>query len=103
MTISPDLTDHPARVLIVDDEPHNRQLLEVMLAPAGYHLLSAASGEEALEMVATQAPDLILLDIMMPGIDGYQVAAKIKGDRATSNIPIIMVTALDDRQSRMFG
>ncbi len=74
-----------------------------MLAPEGFHLLTAASGEEALAMVAQQPPDLILLDIMMPGMDGYQVAAKIKGDLATKSIPVIMVTALDDRSARMLG
>ena len=79
------------------------QLLEVMLAPEGFLLLTAASGEEALAMVAQQPPDLILLDIMMPGMDGYQVAAKIKGNLATKNIPVIMVTALDDRNARMLG
>ena len=99
----PDIAYHQARILIVDDERYNRQLLEVMLAPEGFHLLTAASGEEALAMVAQQPPDLILLDIMMPGMDGYQVAAKIKGDRATKNIPVIMVTALDDRSARMLG
>jgi len=99
-----DIADQPpARVLIVDDELHNRQLLEVMLTPEGFFLQTATSGEEALEMVAQQPPDLILLDIMMPGMDGYQVAGKIKSNRATANIPVIMVTALDDRQSRMFG
>src|ERR1700692_4069530 len=103
MNPSPDVADHPARILIVDDERHNRQLLEVMLAPDGFHLLTAASGEEALAMVAQQPPDLILLDIMMPGMDGYQVAAKIKGDLATRNIPVILVTALDDRNARMRG
>ena len=76
----PDLVaDHPARILIVDDEPHNRQLLEVMLTPEGFCLLTAASGEEALAMVAQQPPDLILLDVMMPGMDGYQVAAQDQG------------------------
>src|SRR5580693_8724088 len=103
MKTSVDTAGHPARVLIVDDELHNRQLLEVMLAAEGVALQTASSGEEALEMVAAQPPDLILLDIMMPGIDGYQVAAKIKSNRATSNIPVIMVTALDDQKSRMFG
>ena len=103
MNPRPDIADHPARILIVDDERHNRQLLEVMLAPEGFLLLTAASGEEALAMVAQQPPDLILLDIMMPGMDGYQVAAKIKGNLATKNIPIIMVTALDDRNARMLG
>jgi PAS domain S-box-containing protein len=95
--------DDPARILIVDDDVHNRELMDLMLGSEGYLLLTAASGEEALAMVAEQAPDLILLDIMMPGIDGYQVAAKIKGNLATKNIPIIMITALDDRNARMLG
>jgi len=103
MNLSLDLTGHPARVLIVDDELRNRELLEVMLTPEGVTLQTAGSGEEALAMVAEHPPDLILLDVMMPGIDGYQVAAKIKSSRATANIPVIMVTALDDRKSRMFG
>ncbi|MEP7324323.1 MAG: response regulator [Gemmatimonadota bacterium] len=93
----------PARVLIVDDEPHDRTLLEVMLGPEGFVLQTAASGEEALAMVARQPPDLILLDLMMPGMDGYQVSAAIKANIATRNIPIIMVTALDDRRARMLG
>jgi two-component system NtrC family sensor kinase len=103
MNPSPDIADHPARILIVDDERQNRQVLEVMLSPEGFHLLTAASGEEALAMVAQQPPDLILLDIMMPGMDGYQVTAKIKGNLATQNIPVIMVTAMDDRNATMLG
>jgi signal transduction histidine kinase/response regulator RpfG family c-di-GMP phosphodiesterase len=95
--------DHPARVLIVDDERHNRQLLEVMLAPEGFHLLAACNGEEALAIVARQAPDLILLDVMMPGMDGYEVTARIKADPATTHIPVVIVTALEDRQARMIG
>jgi signal transduction histidine kinase len=93
----------PPRILIVDDEPHNRALLEVMLAPEGFVLQAAATGEDALAMVHEEAPDLILLDVMMPGMDGYQVTAAIKDDPATSNIPIIMVTALDDHDARMLG
>jgi PAS domain S-box-containing protein len=99
----PDVADHPARILIVDDERHNRRLLEVMLEQEGYRLLTASSGNEALAMVAQQRPDLILLDIMMPGLDGYQVTSKIKGDPAAKNIPIIIITALDDREDRMRG
>ena len=98
-----DIGYHPARVLIVDDERHNRDLLEVMLAPEGLLLQTAASGEEALAKVAQEPPDLILLDIMMPGMDGYQVVANIKGNAATKNIPVIMVTALDDRNAKMGG
>jgi PAS domain S-box-containing protein len=103
MTSSAGLIDHPARILIVDDERHNRQLLEVMLAREGLVLLSAASGEEALAMVAQHSPDLILLDIMMPGMDGYAVVAAIKNNASTKNIPVIMVTALDDRDARLLG
>jgi PAS domain S-box-containing protein len=103
MSTSLDVADHPARILIVDDERLNRELLEVMLTPEGYQLVSASSGEEALAMVTQQAPDLILLDVMMPGTDGYDVAGKIKGNPATKNIPIIMVTALEDRKARLLG
>ena len=103
MSPRPDVADHPPRILIVDDERANRELLKVMLTPEGFLPLTAASGEEALAMVAQQPPDLILLDIMMPGMDGYQVAAKLKGDLSTRNIPVIMVTALDDRNARMLG
>ena len=103
MNPRPDVREHPARLLIVDDDHHNRQLLEVMLAPEGFHLMTAASGEEALAMVAQHPPDLILLDIMMPGMDGYQVAGTLKANPATKNIPIIVITSLDDRNARMLG
>jgi signal transduction histidine kinase len=103
MNPGPDTADRPASVLIVDDERHNRALLEVMLAPEGFHLLTAASGEQALAMVAEQPPDLILLDVMMPGMDGYQIAAVIKDNPASKHIPIIMITALDDHDARLSG
>ncbi|MEO8432787.1 MAG: response regulator, partial [Acidobacteriota bacterium] len=99
----PRIADRPARILIVDDERHNRQLLEVMLAPEGFVLQTAANGEDALASVANDPPDLILLDIMMPGMNGYEVATRIKSNEGTNNIPIIMVTALDDRDARMLG
>jgi len=99
----PDVAEHRPRILIVDDERPNRELLKVMLTPEGFLPLTATSGEEALAMVAQEPPDLILLDVMMPGLDGYQVAAKLKGGLSTRNIPVIMVTALDDRNARMLG
>jgi signal transduction histidine kinase len=95
--------DVPPRVLIVDDERRNAELLKVMLLPEGYVLLTATSGEDALALLADQQPDLILLDVMMPGMDGYQVATRIKQNPATNNIPVIMLTALDDRNARMVG
>jgi PleD family two-component response regulator len=91
------------RILIVDDDRPSRQLLEVMLMPEGFLLLTAASGEEALAIVAQQSPDLILLDAMMPRMDGYQVAARIKGNLATRNIPVIMVTGQDDHHAGMLA
>ena len=97
------MADHPARILIVDDERRNRELLEVMLAPDGFQLQSAASGEEALAMVAAHALDLILLDVMMPGMDGYEVTSRLKGHASTKHIPIIMITALNDRDARLRG
>ena len=92
-----------SRVLIVDDERQNRDLLEVMLAGEGLDLLTAATGEDALAIVARNPPDLILLDIMMPGMDGYQVAIAIKRNAATRHIPIVMVTGLDDPNARLLG
>ena len=103
MNPKPRRPNHAARILIVDDERQNRQLLEVMLAPEGYLLQTAARGEEALAMVAQRPPDLILLDVMMPGMNGYEVAGTIKGNLATKHIPVIMVTALDDGNARLLG
>lgn len=99
----PTAAGHAPRILIVDDERRNRQLLEVMLGGEGYDLATATGGAEALEMVAAQRPNLILLDVMMPGMNGYEVAASLKVDPATRHIPIIILTALDDRNSRIHG
>ncbi|GAC1607767.1 MAG: hypothetical protein NVS3B26_02160 [Mycobacteriales bacterium] len=92
-----------ATVLIVDDEPTNRKLLETLLQSDGYRTTTAATGELALVSVAEDRPDLILLDVMMPGMDGYEVAGTLKADAATANIPIIIVSALDDRGARIHG
>ncbi len=92
-----------ARILIVDDERQNRAVLEEMLAQEGYALPGADSGEAALAMIAQEPPDLILLDVLMPGVDGFEVTERLKGSPATSNIPIILVTALDDRSGRLRG
>jgi len=91
----------PATILIVDDESPNRRLLEALLGHEGYVTRSAASGEEALAAIADDPPDLILLDVMMPGLDGRQVARAVKADPATRKIPIIMVTAQTDREARL--
>ena len=97
------MTPRQATILIVDDEPRNRSLLEALLQPEGYLTVTTNSGEEALAMVAEKPPDLILLDVMMPGMDGYDVAAKLKANPATRNLPIIMLSALGDRSSKLAG
>ena len=85
-----------AMVLIVDDEPLNVDLLEQELGTAGYRTLSATSGEEALAATAKRRPDLILLDVMMSGIDGYETCQRLKAGEATRAIPVIFLTALTD-------
>jgi CheY-like chemotaxis protein len=87
------MTDLPHTVLIVDDELQSRKLLELLLQPEGYRTVTAATGKEALASIKAKQPDLILLDAMMPGMDGHQVAKILKASAETSNIPIIMVTA----------
>jgi putative two-component system response regulator len=89
-----------ARILIVDDEPDNRALLEIILKWEGFTTLTADSGEEALAVAAQYDPDLMLLDLMMPGIDGYEVTARMKENHVTRSIPIVMITAMNDRVTR---
>ncbi|MGN2387303.1 putative bifunctional diguanylate cyclase/phosphodiesterase [Pseudomonas syringae] len=97
------MTQPAATILIVDDDVHVRDLLEVLLQNQGYETLTAESGEQALAMVDARAPDLILLDIMMPGMDGYEVASVLKAGKGTANIPIIMLSALDEQGARLSG
>ena len=80
-------------ILCVDDEPANLKLLENILVPRGYEVVSAANGEDALLKIKTRTIDLVLLDLMMPGMDGLQVSRKIKDNKKYRNIPIIMLTA----------
>jgi adenylate cyclase len=85
--------ESPAKLLVVDDTPHNVRLLEAVLSPRGYRVLAASSGLEALEKVGAERPDLILLDIVMPGLDGFEVCRRLRADPATRFLPIIMITA----------
>src|SRR4051812_17816381 len=93
------------RILIVDDEPLNRELLHAFLEDLGHELIDAASGEEALEIAASRAPDLVLLDVLMPGIDGLETLARLKQLAAQRKtfLPVVLVTALYDRASRQRG
>lgn len=88
--------DTPSRVLIVDDNPQNAELLQAYLEPMNYDILIAADGLEALEKIETFVPDIILLDIMMPRMSGFEVCKRIKKNLKTADIPVVMVTALNE-------
>jgi two-component system cell cycle response regulator len=92
-----------ARVLVVDDILPNVKLLEAKLASEYYDVLTATSGPEAIEKVKSDSPDIILLDVMMPGMDGFEVCKIIKSDPAYAHIPVVMVTALTDATDRVRG
>jgi two-component system cell cycle response regulator len=85
-----------ARILLVDDNEQNVELLEAYLEELGGTLRTARDGVEALEAVAAERPDLIVLDVMMPRMSGFQVCKKLKGDAATRSIRVLMVTALNE-------
>jgi two-component system alkaline phosphatase synthesis response regulator PhoP len=88
-------TDRPARILIAEDTPQAAELLEAFLADTDYELRIAADGEQTLQQVASWQPDLILLDIMMPRISGFEVCKRLRASPATRDIAILMITALD--------
>lgn len=90
-------------ILIVDDTETGREILEALLYSPAYQLVFAVNGFEALEKAAAMTPDLILLDVMMPGMDGFEVCRRLRADAHLAEIPIILVTALDDRNSRIRG
>tara|TARA_R110002111_G_scaffold44689_4_gene81319 strand:+ start:253 stop:1311 length:1059 start_codon:yes stop_codon:yes gene_type:complete len=92
-----------SKILIVDDEPRNRRLLIALMSQEDYELEEASNGKQALMLATSFKPDLILLDAMMPEMDGFQVAMTLKNDSQTVGIPIIMVTALGDQKSRERG
>jgi class 3 adenylate cyclase len=91
------------RILVVDDTPQNVKLLGDLLTAKGYEVTTAASGEQALESIARQPPDLVLLDIMMPGLSGYEVCRKIRENPATALLPVVLATSLDPNQERVKG
>jgi adenylate cyclase len=91
------------RVLVVDDQAPNRKLLADLLSTQGYAIDLAESGEAALVRIRTDAPDLVLLDVVMPGLNGYEVCRQLRAEAATSVLPIVMVTALDPAEERIKG
>jgi adenylate cyclase len=92
-----------ARILAVDDQPHNLRLLVDLLSARGYDVVTAASGAEALGKIESERPDLVLLDVIMPNMNGYEVCRKIREIPETAVLPIVMITALDPGEERVKG
>ncbi len=92
-----------AKILVVDDTPANVKLLADLLAVKGYAVATASSGEEGLAKVAAEMPDLVLLDVMMPGMSGYDVCRKIRANPETALLPVVLVTSLDPQHERING
>ncbi|MGH8674465.1 MAG: response regulator, partial [Burkholderiales bacterium] len=92
-----------AKILVIDDTPANVKLLADLLTVKGYEAVTASNGEEGLKRLAGERPDLVLLDIMMPGMNGYEVCRAIRADAANGVLPVVMVTSLDPTQERIKG
>jgi class 3 adenylate cyclase len=95
------MMDPAWKILVVDDTPQNIKVLDAILSPRGYRVVTARSGAEALQKVRDEAPDLVLLDILMPGMSGYEVAQRLRADPATGVLPIVMVTALGAQEEKV--
>ncbi|MGH7537030.1 MAG: ATP-binding response regulator, partial [Gemmatimonadales bacterium] len=91
------------RVLVVDDQDANRLLLRDLLEAQGHDVIEAVDGAEALQRVAEGAPDVVLLDVGMPGMDGFEVCRRLKAEQTTASIPVLLVTALNQRDHRLLG
>jgi two-component system cell cycle response regulator len=92
-----------ARILVVDDIEANVKLLEAKLTAEYYDVITAFDGPTGLAMAAAEKPDIVLLDVMMPGMDGFEVCRRLKDDPLTRHIPVVLVTALDGRADRIAG
>jgi DNA-binding response OmpR family regulator len=91
----------PGKILVVDDDPGNREVLEELLRMRGYAVVTAASGYEALELVKADPPDLVLLDVNMPGLSGYEVCQKLRENPTTHLLPVVIVTALEGQEEKI--
>jgi class 3 adenylate cyclase/CheY-like chemotaxis protein len=95
------MTERIWKILVVDDTPQNIKVLDAILSPRGYRVATARSGAEALQKVRDEAPDLVLLDIVMPGMSGYEVVQRLRDDPATRVLPVVMVTALGAQEEKV--
>lgn len=95
--------DKPAVILVVDDELMNREMLQICLSSEGHEVVQAQSGEKALETIAERKPDLVLTDVRMHGMSGYQLCTRLKADAATRTIPVVIVTGLGSDEDKQQG
>lgn len=98
-----EMVDGPPRILVVDDHPDNVEIIDARLSSRGYKVARASNGQEALDQVQAETPHLILCDVMMPVMDGYEVSRRVKNDESLPYIPIILVTARDSTQDKVDG
>lgn len=94
---------NPENLLIVEDDPDVAEMIAVFFRGKGYHVVTAERGEEGLDACQTRPPDLVILDIRLPDLDGYEVARRLRADRHTSHIPIVFLTERRERQDRLYG
>jgi two-component system response regulator VicR len=91
------------KIMVIDDEPDLLEVVKLILESDGYQVVTAGSGQEALNVIEKDMPDLVLLDIIMPRMDGWEVFSRIKSNPKTENIPVIMLTAKDQRIDKLIG
>lgn len=91
------------KIMVVDDEPDLLEVVKLILESDGYQVVTAGSGQEALDNIEKEKPDLVLLDIIMPKMDGWEVFSRIKSNPKTTSIPVIMLTAKDQRIDKLIG
>jgi two-component system cell cycle response regulator len=93
----------PGRILVVDDVATNRFIARAKLTASYYDVIEVEDGEQAIEIAGREQPDLILLDVLMPGIDGFETCRRLKAAQKTQHIPVVMLTVLDDQADRLRG
>ena len=101
--IEPSWANRQAKVLAVDDSKENLELIQALLSVAGYEVVTASNGEEALVLVEKESPDLILIDAMMPKMDGFEVCARLKSKKETRLIPVVLVTPVEETEYKIRG
>lgn len=102
-SLNQDNPTKPGVILVVDDEWINREMMQALLEGEGYRVMLAHGGQQALEMVAAQPPDLVLTDVRMPGMNGYDLCARLKSDAATRHIPVVLISGLESEADQQRG